>query len=110
MRASHMRLQRKAPGPFRYRHHGNLAALGCRSAIIEIGKQHLHVFVVWALRDVAHIFFLIGFRNRVIASLEWTWSYFSYRCGGRLITGKTGDERRSLETGQGRTDGGAGSA
>ncbi len=87
-RAIRMGLQGKDPGPFRYRHYGNLAALGRRSAIIEFGRLHLHGFVAWALWSVAHIFFLIGFRNRVVVSLEWIWSYLSYRGGARLITGE----------------------
>lgn len=87
-RAIRMGLRGKDPGPFRHRRCGNLAALGRRSAIIEFGRLRLHGFVAWVLWSVAHIFFLIGFRNRMAVSLEWIWPCLSYRGGARLITGE----------------------
>lgn len=51
-------------------------------------RERLHGFVAWALWSVAHIFFLIGFGNRVVVSLEWIWSCLPYRGGARLITGE----------------------
>ena len=73
--------------PFRYRNLGNLATIGRRSAVIEFGRWHLTGFIAWLLWGVAHIFFLIGFRNRIVVMVDWIWAYLWYSGGARLITG-----------------------
>ncbi|HYD37196.1 MAG TPA: NAD(P)/FAD-dependent oxidoreductase [Allosphingosinicella sp.] len=86
-----------APAPFRYRSFGNLATIGRRSAVIDFGRIHLTGFAAWALWSVAHIWFLIGFRSRIVVSLSWLWNYFTFERGARLITGEIAPEpRRSV--------------
>lgn len=73
--------------PFRYRDKGDLATIGRSSAVARIGRLEFGGVVAWLLWAVVHIFFLIGFRNRVLVSLQWVWAYLTYQRGARLITG-----------------------
>lgn len=75
------------PGPFRYRHLGNLATIGRHSAVIDIGRVKLTGWVAWWLWGLAHIYFLIGVRAPVLVAAQWLWAYLSHRKGARLITG-----------------------
>ena len=75
------------PGPFRYRNYGNLATIGRRAAVADFGWLRISGTLAWLLWGVVHIFFLIGFRNRVIVLLEWIWAYMTFQRGARLITG-----------------------
>ena len=79
------------PPPFRYHHAGDLATIGRSSAVMDFGRIKLSGLIAWLLWGGVHIFFLIGFRNRVIVLLGWLWSYFTGERGARLITG-TGQE------------------
>jgi NADH:ubiquinone reductase (H+-translocating) len=81
------RLKDRPTRPFRYRHLGNLATIGRRSAVIEFGRFRLTGFLAWLLWGAAHIFFLIGFRNRIVVTIDWLWSYLRFGGGARLITG-----------------------
>lgn len=72
--------------PFHYFDKGQLAVIGRGRAVADIGKAHFGGFVAWLLWIFVHIFFLIGFRNRIIVLLEWGISYFTYSRGARLIT------------------------
>ena len=82
------RLARKPlPGPFRYRDFGNLATIGRREAVADFGRLHLTGRLAWLVWGVAHIYFLIGFRNRMTVAIDWLWSYLTYQRGARLITG-----------------------
>jgi NADH:quinone reductase (non-electrogenic) len=76
--------------PFRYVDKGNLATIGKAAAVADFGFVRLSGFVAWLLWIVVHIFFLIGFRNRVIVIFEWAWAYFTSQRGARLITGDLG--------------------
>ena len=76
----------RAPGRFRYRDYGTLATIGRGKALAEFGPVHLTGFVAWVTWAVAHIFFLIGFRNRVLVSAQWLFAYVTHRRGGRVIT------------------------
>ena len=73
--------------PFSYRNYGNLATIGRKAAVIDFGWIRLHGFVAWLIWMVAHVYFLIGFRNRIIVALNWLWAYFTFQRGARLITG-----------------------
>ena len=77
-----------APAPFSYRDYGNLATIGRREAVVDFGWLRLTGRLAWLVWGIAHIFFLIGFRNRVAVALEWLWSYLTYQRGARLITGQ----------------------
>ncbi len=76
------------PPPFRYRHSGNLATIGRKSAVIEFPFLHLKGFLAWWIWGVAHIYFLIGLPSPLMVSFRWLWEYITYSRGARLITGK----------------------
>jgi NADH dehydrogenase len=88
--------KRKAKGPslFRYRNYGTLATVGRKIAVADFGRIRLTGFIGWLTWSVAHIYFLIGLRNRLSVALDWTWSYLTFERGARLITGPV-DETRS---------------
>jgi NADH dehydrogenase len=72
---------------FHYINKGSLATIGRAAAIAQFGKIHISGFIAWLSWLFVHIFFLIGFRNRVLVLIQWAWSYFTYERGARLITG-----------------------
>lgn len=74
--------------PFHYAEKPTMATIGRSAAIAEIGKLHLSGLLAWLAWLTVHIFFLIGFRNRLVVIFEWAWSYFTYERGARLITGR----------------------
>lgn len=78
---------KSAPRPFHYKDAGNLATIGRKAAVVDFGWLRMSGFPAWLLWSCAHIFFLIGFRNRIIVSLNWLLSYFTFARGARLITG-----------------------
>src|SRR5208282_505948 len=75
--------------PFHYFDKGSLATIGRAAAVAQFGKIHISGFMAWLAWLFVHIFFLIGFRNRVLVLIQWAWSYFTYERGARLITGST---------------------
>jgi NADH:ubiquinone reductase (H+-translocating) len=76
--------------PFRYRDLGSLATIGRKRAVAQLGSLKLSGFVAWLLWSVAHIYFLIGFRNRAVVAMNWAWNYVTFQRGTRLITGMSG--------------------
>jgi NADH dehydrogenase len=74
---------------FHYWNKGTLATIGRAAAVADFGKIHVSGFLAWLSWLFVHIFFLIGFRNRVIVMIQWAWSYLTYERGARLITGGT---------------------
>ena len=83
------RLAGKPPsGPFRYRDFANLATIGRHQAVVDFGWLRLTGRLAWLAWGVAHIYFLIGFRNRLTVAIDWLWSYITYQRGVRLITGQ----------------------
>jgi NADH dehydrogenase len=74
--------------PFRYVDKGNLAAIGRARAVADIHGLQLSGLPAWLVWLFVHILFLIGFRNRVLVSMEWTWDYLSFQQAARLITGR----------------------
>jgi len=74
---------------FHYFDKGSLATIGRAAAVADFGKIHVSGFLAWLSWLFVHIFFLIGFRNRLIVLIQWAWSYFTYERGARLITGDT---------------------
>jgi NADH dehydrogenase len=73
---------------FQYWDKGSLATIGRAAGVAEFGRIHVSGFLAWFLWLTIHIFFLIGFRNRVLVMLQWAWAYVTYQRGARLITGK----------------------
>ena len=82
-----------AARPFRYKHDGDLATIGKRAAAIDFGWIKLTGWVAWWIWGFAHIYFLIGLRNRLAVSLSWLWIYFSGQRSARLITQGDEDEQ-----------------
>lgn len=74
--------------PFVYRDKGMLATIGRRRAIASVFGKKLTGALAWWAWLLVHIFFLIGFRNRVLVLIEWAWAYLTYERGARLITGE----------------------
>jgi NADH dehydrogenase len=75
--------------PFHYWDKGSLATIGRAAAVAQFGKIHVSGFIAWLSWLFIHIFFLIGFRNRLLVFIQWAWSYVTYERGARLITGST---------------------
>jgi NADH dehydrogenase len=71
---------------FSYWDKGQLAVIGRGQAVADIWKLHFGGFLAWLIWIFVHVFFLIGFRNRVLVLLQWAWSYVTYSRGARLIT------------------------
>jgi NADH dehydrogenase len=84
------RARSEAVPPFRYRDLGSLATIGRKHAVADFGKVRLSGFIAWVLWSAVHVYFLIGFRRRMIVALHWAWSYITFQRGTRLITGLTG--------------------
>ena len=74
---------------FKYWDKGSLATIGRAAAVAQFGKIHISGFVAWLSWLFIHIFFLIGFRNRLLVFIQWAWSYMTYERGARLITGSS---------------------
>jgi NADH dehydrogenase len=81
-------LEGKATTPFRYRDYGQLATIGRNAAVAIMGKVKLSGFPAWLVWLVAHIYFLINFRNRLIVMIDWGWAYLTYQRYARIIFGK----------------------
>ena len=79
---------KRAPAPFRYRNLGNLATIGREEAVVDFGRLQPTGRFAWLVWGLAHIYFLIGFRNRMAVAVDWLWSYLTYQRGARLITGQ----------------------
>ncbi|HEX5208227.1 MAG TPA: NAD(P)/FAD-dependent oxidoreductase [Steroidobacteraceae bacterium] len=72
-------------GAFRYRHFGSLATIGRMAAVVDFGRIRLSGLLAWWIWLTAHIYFLIGFRNRLVVLIDWAEAYWSYRRGARII-------------------------
>jgi NADH dehydrogenase len=81
-------LKGRPPAPFKYNDFGAMATVGRKAAIADFRGVHLRGFVGWLVWSAAHIYFLIGFRNRVAVTMDWIWSYLTFERGARLITGE----------------------
>lgn len=82
---------------FAYADHGNLATIGRQNAVVDFGAFQLKGLIAWLLWSVAHIYFLIGYRNRFIVAASWLWSYLTYQRGARLITGQKSQQQEKLQ-------------
>jgi NADH:ubiquinone reductase (H+-translocating) len=80
------RLSGGTPAPFRYQHAGSLAQIGKRKAVIDFGRIKLRGTVAWWIWGIAHIYFLIGLRNRLSVAISWLWIHARDQRAARLIT------------------------
>jgi NADH dehydrogenase len=79
------RLRGREPRPFHYRDKGNLATIGRARAVADVKGVHLSGFIAWCTWLVVHLWYLIGFQNRVLVVIRWAFSFFSHGRGARLI-------------------------
>jgi NADH dehydrogenase len=109
-RAVRERLAGRQPKPFRYRDKGNLATIGRAKAVADIKGLQLSGFIAWVTWLLVHIFYLIGFQNRLLVFIRWVISFVTRGRGERLITTEhlAGEpEVASASDGLRRTAGGA---
>ncbi|HLX79915.1 MAG TPA: NAD(P)/FAD-dependent oxidoreductase [Burkholderiales bacterium] len=78
-------LRNKKPESFRYKDVGMLATIGRNSAVAVLGRLHLSGYPAWLLWLVAHIYFLIGFRNRIVVLIDWAWAYWTFERSARIV-------------------------
>ena len=83
----HARLSNKITSDFKYRDYGNLATIGRMAAVVDLGKLKFSGLFAWWFWLVAHLLFLIGFRNRLAVLMDWAWSYWTYQRNARIISG-----------------------
>jgi len=95
------RIRGEEKPPFRYRDLGTMATIGRKRAVVQMGRFRASGYVAWLLWSTAHIYFLIGFRNRVSVVLNWGWSYLTFQRGTRLITGLPGSRLDNIGVTQG---------
>lgn len=85
-RAVRDRLRGRTPPPFRYHDKGNLATIGRAAAVADIKGLRLSGFLAWVTWLVVHLFYLVGFQNRIIVFFRWSVSFLTHGRGARLIT------------------------
>ena len=93
--------------PFRYRDEGMLATIGRGAAVANLHWIKLTGWIAWMFWGLVHIYFLIGFRTRMMVFLNWVWTYFTYGLGARLITGRQTAQRRDSTADESQTRTGA---
>ena len=81
------RLQDKKLKPFKYKDKGTMAVIGRNAAVADLGSLHLNGFSAWLIWLFVHISFLIGFDNKLLVLIQWSWYYLTRKRGARLITG-----------------------
>ena len=81
-------LQGKVERPFAYKDKGQMATIGRKQAVVQLHRWRLSGFPAWILWLFIHIYFLIGFKNKLFVFAQWAWSYFTFKRGARLIVDK----------------------
>jgi NADH:quinone reductase (non-electrogenic) len=76
--------------PFRYKDYGQLATIGRSAAVAYFGALKLSGYPAWLMWLLAHIYFLINFRNRLVVMIDWAWAYWTMERSARIVVGKTG--------------------
>jgi NADH dehydrogenase len=84
------RAEGRALPAFRYRDFGSMATIGRKRAVAQLGRLKVSGLAAWLLWSLAHVYFLIGFRNRSAVAMNWAWNYATFQRGTRLITGISG--------------------
>ena len=90
------RMAGQSTQPFKYADYGTLSPIGRNAAVAVLGRFKLSGFIAWQLWLFAHIYFLIGFRNRVMVMIDWASAYFSFQRNARIVAG--GDEAAPADT------------
>ncbi|MDQ3823568.1 MAG: hypothetical protein M3321_10045, partial [Actinomycetota bacterium] len=89
------RLRGREHGPFRYRDKGNLATIGRAAAVADVNGLRLSGFFAWATWLVVHLWYLVGFQNRLLVLIRWSFSFATHGRGARLITNAPTTSTRS---------------
>jgi NADH dehydrogenase len=84
------RMMGRTTPPFHYRDKGTLATIGRARAVADVHGLRLHGFIAWVTWLAVHLFYLIGFENRMLVLLRWAYSFFTRGRGTRLITEAVG--------------------
>jgi len=79
------RISGKETQPFRYRDYGQLATIGRNAAVAMLGRLHLSGYPAWLTWLLAHIYFLINFRNRLVVMIDWAWAYWTFQRHARIV-------------------------
>jgi NADH dehydrogenase len=88
------RLAGRPTAPFRYRDQGALATIGRRAAVVQFGRLKLRGLLAWWFWLAAHVYFLVGFRNRLVVLIDWASAYWTYQRSARIIIGGDATGRR----------------
>jgi NADH dehydrogenase len=80
-------LKTQTAPPFRYKDYGMMATIGRNAAVAVFGKLEMSGYPAWLLWLLAHIWYLIGFRNRMIVVIDWAWAYWTFERSARIVTG-----------------------
>jgi NADH dehydrogenase len=86
-----LRISGQPSVPFRYRDYGSLATIGRKAAVAMFGRLKLWGYPAWLTWLFAHIYFLIGFRNRIVVMIDWAWAYWTFQRYARIIMRGEGD-------------------
>ena len=82
--------RQQATKPFRYRDYGNLATIGRHSAVVDLGTPlgplRFSGYLAWLFWLFAHVYFLIGFRNRLVVLMDWAWAYWTHERHARVVS------------------------
>ena len=81
------RLKKQPTKAFRYVDYGSLATIGRKAAVVAMGKIKFSGFIAWLFWLFVHIFFLIGFRNRLMVMTDWAWAYITFQRNARIVVG-----------------------
>src|SRR6185436_7625228 len=95
------RLRGEATQPFRYIDYGNLATVGRKAAVVDLtvplfGALRFSGLLAWLFWLFAHIYFLIGFRNRLFVFIDWAWAYWTYERHARVVAEFEADSGKPL--------------
>ncbi len=80
------RLKGQSTAAFKYRNHGNLAVIGRNKAVADLSYLRFSGVSAWLMWALVHIYYLIGFGNKLLVSIQWAWNYLTRKRGARLIT------------------------
>ncbi len=86
------RLRGETTQPFRYRDYGSLATIGRRAAVAVVGPFKFSGLTAWLFWLFVHIYFLIGFRNRLVVFTDWAWAYFTFERYARIFSNPDTDK------------------
>lgn len=91
-------MKKQPPETFRYRDYGSLATIGRKAAVAMVGKIRFSGFFAWMFWLFVHIYFLIGFRNRLMVMTDWAWAYVTFQRNARIVTGAADLDAKSRIT------------